>query len=135
MRLCPTTPLILRDSTLVTQLHVGLLPPATTLLVVTPFFHRDARTLPYADTFAPDIWLDGLAEQAAALVPFSVGPGRCPGADLVLLTCGMVLAELLARFDVRADGPHRLDPARRLPGTLDPFTLEFGMTARTPAHR
>ncbi|HEX4721872.1 MAG TPA: cytochrome P450 [Pseudonocardiaceae bacterium] len=136
VRLWPTTPAILRETTRPTDWHGHTLPAGTTVLVLTPFLHRDERTLPYADTFAPDIWLDGRAHDGAvALVPFSAGPGQCPGQDLVLLTTGILLAALLDRFDVRADGAGRLDPARPLPGTLDPFTLSFRLTARAPTSR
>jgi len=134
VRLWPTTPVILRESTRDTEWGDRWLPAGTTLVVLPPFFHRDERTLFYANNFVPDIWLDGLAEDAA-LVPFSAGPGQCPGQDLVLLTTSMVLAQLLDRFEVRAHGPHRLDSAWPLPGTLDPFTLSFDLTARAPVHQ
>jgi cytochrome P450 len=135
-RLWPTTPAILRETSRPTDWHGHTLPEGTTVLVLTPFLHRDERTLPYADTFAPDIWLDGRAQHGAvALVPFSAGPGQCPGEDLVLLTTSILLAALLDRFDIRADGTGRLDPARPLPGTLDPFTLSFRLTAQAPTSR
>jgi cytochrome P450 len=135
VRLWPTTPAILRESTQDTEWDGRVLPARTTVLVLAPFFHRDRRTLPYADTFTPEIWLDGRADHTPGLFPFSTGPGRCPGEDLVLLTTGTLVAALLDRFTVRPAGPKRLDPARPLPGTLDPFTLTVDLAARTPARR
>lgn len=38
-------------------------PRGTTAFIYTPFFHRDADTLPYANTFAPDIWLDAQSDR------------------------------------------------------------------------
>jgi cytochrome P450 len=133
VRLWPTTPAILRESTRATDWSGGTLPAGTTLLVLPPFYHRDRRTVPYADAFAPDVWLDGRADRAVALMPFSAGPGQCPGEDLVLLTTSTVLSALLGRFDVRPDDANPLDPPRPLPGTLNPFTLAFRLTARIPA--
>ena len=58
------------------------------------------------------------------LVPFSAGPARCPGRDLVLLVTSAVLARLLERDLHLVRGP-RLDPDRPLPGTLDHTGLRF----------
>jgi cytochrome P450 len=135
VRLWPTTPAILRDATRETTWRGRVLPAGTALLIVTPFFHRDERTLPYANTFTPDIWLDGRAEHAYSLVPFSSGPGACPGRDLVLFTTSTLLAALLDRFDVRPTQPNRLDPSRPMPGTLNPFTLGFRLTSQATTHQ
>lgn len=61
-------------------------------MIFTPFFHRDTETLPHADRFAPEHWRDGAGHTPAALVPFSAGPARCPGRDLVLQITGNLLA-------------------------------------------
>lgn len=130
VRLWPTTPVILRDTTTTTEWRGRVLPAGTALAVLTPFFHRDERTLPYAHTFTPEIWLDGRASAQPALVPFSDGPGRCPGQDLVLFTTSTLLGELLGRYDVRLDHPTRLSRDRPLPGTLDPFSIRLHLTPR-----
>jgi cytochrome P450 len=121
VRLWPTTPALLRESTADT----GWGRAGTTFLVFTPFFHRDAGTLPYADRFAPGIWLDGRARQNPALVPFSAGPGQCPGRNLVLFTASTMLAVLLREHDFALSGGTHLDPEKPLPHTLDNFRLRF----------
>lgn len=119
VRLWPTTPMLLRESTQETPWGRK----GTTYLVFTPFFHRDRQRLPYADRFDPDIWLDGRATKEPALLPFSAGPGACPGRDVVLFTASMLLANLLRRHRFTSAGKE-LRP-EGLPGTLDHFTLRF----------
>ncbi|HVV14558.1 cytochrome P450 [Amycolatopsis sp.] len=119
VRLWPTTPALLRES--VEDTAWGR--QGTTLLVFTPFFHRDGQRLPYADRFEPDIWLDGRAADEPALVPFSAGPGACPGRDVVLFTASTVLANLLRQHRFSLLGKE-LRPGA-LPATLNHFTLRF----------
>ncbi|MEV5719143.1 cytochrome P450 [Amycolatopsis mediterranei] len=122
VRLWPTTPMILRETTEETSWG----PAGTTVLIFTPFFHRDPD-LPYADRFEPDLWLDGRAAENPALVPFSAGPAICPGRDLVLFCASTMLANLLRhhRFE-QASGPV-LSPERPLPATLDNFHLKLNL--------
>ncbi|WP_051580550.1 cytochrome P450 [Pseudonocardia acaciae] len=130
VRLWPTTPLLLREATRDTDWGRVRIPRGTQFVIFTPFFHRDAETLPYADRFAPRAWLDGTASAEAGLVPFSAGPARCPGRDLVLQVTGTVLAELTAGHEYRLLAPPRLDPDRPLPATLDNFGLTFAVRTR-----
>jgi hypothetical protein len=57
LRLWPTTPLVLRETTRETTWETGVLPPKTGILIFAPYFHRDDQRLPYADRFAPEVWL------------------------------------------------------------------------------
>ncbi|MDP9987964.1 cytochrome P450 [Arthrobacter oryzae] len=57
------------------------------------------------------------------MVPFSDGPVRCPGHQLVLLTSAL-LARLLQDSTFTLES-HRLSPDRPLPGTLNHFGLRF----------
>ncbi|MFC6929462.1 cytochrome P450 [Actinomadura yumaensis] len=75
VRLWPTTLSILRDTTAPTEWDGRAMPEGTGLLIHTPFVQRDDETLPFADAFAPEVWLDGTAEDDWSLVPFSGGPG------------------------------------------------------------
>ncbi|MFJ7213993.1 cytochrome P450 [Amycolatopsis sp. NPDC098790] len=127
VRLWPTTPMILRETTEET----GRGPVGTTVLIYTPFFHRDAQ-LPYADRFEPDIWLDGRAEANPALVPFSAGPAICPGRDLVQFCTSTVLANLLREHAFEQVSGPVIAPDRPLPATLDNFHLEFGVSRNAP---
>lgn len=135
-RLWPTTPLILRDTTEVTDWPTGRVPAGTGMLVVAPFFHRDDRTEPTAHRFAPSNWLtadgEGLDETAhdhRPLVPFSEGPASCPGQDLVLLMTSTWLAALLDRHEVAPRTAVSLDPSS-LPASFSPFGLAFGLCGR-----
>jgi cytochrome P450 len=132
LRLYPTTPVILRESTQPTSWPSGRLPAGATVAIFATYFHRDDRRVPWADRFAPEVWegrtggreLGDLTE-AWPLLPFSAGPAVCPGRNLVLLTASAFLGVLLTRLDPRLTGDHPLGGDGPLPGTLDPFTLRF----------
>jgi cytochrome P450 len=127
VRLWPTTPLILRQTTSETTWEGGTMPAGTGVLIFVPYFHRDDVRLPFADRFLPDIWL-GEGSQVAGrwpLIPFSGGPAECPGRQVVLLLASHLLSALLGGGDRRLVPPPWLDPAGRLPGTLDHFGLRF----------
>jgi len=78
LRLWPTTPLILRETTEETHWRSGCLPASTGVIIFAPFFHRDTERLPYADRFVPELWMDDAARGDWPLVPFSEGPAECP---------------------------------------------------------
>lgn len=126
LRLWPTTPAILRDTTEPTTWRGSTLPAGTALLVFAPLFHRDQARVEAADAFVPDRW-DGRPVDPTdpPLVPFSGGAGVCPGRNVVLLVTTAMLERLVAaRVPVRADrGPALTEEP--LPSVLDPFTLEF----------
>jgi cytochrome P450 len=128
VRLWPTTPMVLRQTTRATRWAQGTMPADTGLLIYAPFFHRDDQRLPHADRFTPDLWLRERGERDWPLVPFSEGPAGCPGRNLVLLLASNMLAALLDGRPVRLLPESRLDPAR-LPGTLDNYTLRFWLQA------
>jgi cytochrome P450 len=129
LRLWPTTPLILRETTAETAWGSGTIPADTTLIIFAPFFHRDDRRLPYAHHFEPEVFLDE-QRPGGPLVPFSGGPGICPGQNLVLLLSSAMLATLLGRLDFRMQDAQRLDPARPLPSILDQYTVSFSVSTR-----
>lgn len=130
LRLWPTTPALIRQSTRETRWETGVMPANTSILIYAPFFHRDETRVPFAHAFHPDVWLEddpevqGNMPKAWPFVPFSGGPGVCPGRNLVLtLTSGM-LAALVGDRSFRLADPGRLPPGR-LPGMLDHFSLRF----------
>ncbi|GHH28953.1 cytochrome P450 [Lentzea cavernae] len=112
-RLWPTTPVILRESTEPTRWHGTWLPENTEFVVFTPFFHRDPDRLPFADSYAPEYW-DGPLDPA--IVPFSAGPGVCPGRDLVLTVAATMLDTLSEHLSVPS-------PGTPLPATLNHFGI------------
>ena len=124
--------MILRETTRDTEWAGACLPAGTAVAVYAPFFHRDGDTLGVADRFAPGLWLaDGPVGDARTtwpLVPFSEGPGVCPGQNLVLLATSTFLATLLEHHEHALAHPRRLDPAH-LPGVISPFRVRFRTTA------
>ncbi|MFW0771960.1 cytochrome P450 [Paenarthrobacter nitroguajacolicus] len=138
LRLWPTTPMILRQTTREVQWGGGIMPAKCGVLVFAPYFHRDSQLLPHADLFHPELWLDqGTVEgdrpgqgKDWALVPFSEGPVRCPGRQLVLLLTSATLARFIEETDFRLSDPGRLGPDIGLPSNLNPFSLRFTVLKR-----
>ncbi|HWF07609.1 MAG TPA: cytochrome P450 [Bryobacteraceae bacterium] len=127
LRLWPTTPLLLRETRVATEWETGIMPPNTAIIIFTPFFHRN-RYVDCADRFAPQIWLKdaGLNQTPPVYwpsIPFSEGPGICPGRQVALLMSTSVIAAILERFRLRLKAPHILRAP--LPGTLNHFSLSF----------
>ena len=83
--------------------------------------------LQYAYRFDPDVWLDGRARDNWSLVPFSGGPGRYPGQNLVLLVTSTLLAVLLPDHQYTLTSRPAPSPDRPLPASLDHFRLRFAV--------
>jgi cytochrome P450 len=133
VRLWPTTPAILRDTTVPTSWDGATLAAGAGVVIFTPFFHRDGSRLAHADRFAPESWLDGeggAGTDAAAVVPFSAGPATCPGRELVLLLGSTLLARLISTGAPQRAAGARLSPAAPLPATLSPYRLRFRVPPR-----
>lgn len=134
LRLWPTTPMILRDTTEETTWASGDLSAGASVVIFAPYFHRDDQSVPEAHHFAPELWLRERTDRDWPLVPFSGGPAMCPGRNVVLLVASMVLDRLLAAYDYRpVTGAVR--PGRPLPGSLNPFGLRFAISRRSPDAR
>jgi cytochrome P450 len=138
VRLWPTTPTILRDTTEDTEWGRGTqrftIGRGAGLMVVTPAFHRDSQLLPFADQFTPEIWLDGRAQHYPQLVPFSAGPAECPGRNVVLLVTSTLLAHLLGGAQFTLTTTPRPSPAEPLPMTFNQLTLDFRVDALSVPH-
>lgn len=111
------------------------IPAGTGFAILTPGFHRDGDTVPFADEFVPEVWLDGRAEMHPELVPFSAGPAVCPGRNLVLLVTSTLLVRLLAAADFRVVSEPVPVPDRPLPYTFDNFGVQFEVTRTAGARR
>ncbi|TXI57432.1 cytochrome P450 [Mycolicibacterium mageritense] len=137
VRLWPTTPTILRDTTEDTVWRSGgerfTLAKGSAVMIVAPAFHRDDELLPFAHEFVPDIWLDGRAERHPQLVPFSAGPAECPGRNLVLFTTSTLAANLLRRLRFDLQSTPRPLPGHPLPMTFNQFGLDFCVRPVEPA--
>nr|WP_240979642.1 cytochrome P450 [Streptomyces sp. HNM0574] len=135
LRLFPTTPLLLRESTAGTVWHGERVPPGTVFLLYAPYLHRAGPGAAYGDVFAPAHWTGGAAPGDPALVPFGAGPAGCPGENLVLLTVSCVLAALLRGHSHRLTSHPALNPLLPVPAALDPFALRFRVTPHADAGR
>jgi cytochrome P450 len=124
LRLWPTTPAILRETTEMTPWETGVLGAGATVVIFTPFFHRDERRVPEAHHFVPELWTAPGGTRGWPFLPFSDGPAGCPGRDVVLRTVSQVVAGVLRGRDYKVLGA-RLHPDRPLPGTLSPFQLRL----------
>lgn len=131
LRLWPTTPALLRQSVQDTEWAGGTVPSNVSVLIYAPYFHRDEITIPNANSFAPASHPSGEpACDAIQLVPFSRGPGICPGRNLVLSTTSEMLGALANRADFQLDRGQELSPSEPLPATLNHFALSFRVSKR-----
>jgi hypothetical protein len=135
LRLWPTTPVILRQSTRETEWDGATLPKGANVIVFAPFFHRDDG-LPFAHRFAPELWLvdppqggerpvrtavDGGRGAGAVLLRPGALPGLGPRADARQRDAGAIVAARTPRLEE----PGRLDADAPMPGLLDNYTLAF----------
>ena len=125
--------MILRQTSGQVSWDSGTMPARCGVLVFAPYFHRDGRRVPQADSFDPGRWLQqpdagSGGPEAWGVVPFSEGPVRCPGRQLVLLLTSALLARLL-RDNAFTLESHRLSPEQPLPGTLNHFALQFRVSS------
>jgi cytochrome P450 len=130
LRLWPTTPLILRETRQETHWGSGTIPTDTTLIIFAPLFHRDDRRVRRAHRFQPELFMDESKQRDWPLVPFSGGPGICPGQNLVLFLASSMLATLLTRLELKLEDPDRMSPDADLPGILDHYTVRLTAQAR-----
>jgi cytochrome P450 len=130
VRLWPTTPMILRQTTREVSWDTGTMPAKCGVLIFVPFFHRNHHRLPQADRFDPALWLRDGDQEDWGVVPFSAGPVSCPGRQLTLLLTSALLSCLLKDTSFSLHEAHRLSPGRPMPGELNPYSLRF-----TPAVR
>jgi hypothetical protein len=132
LRLWPTTPAILRETTVPVRWRAGVMEKNTQILIFAPFFHRDDEAFDQAHVFDPRLWLGQVSRPDLALVPFSHGPVICPAVHFVPMIATFAMRRLLTRMIIRMQNVARLPP-ERLPGTLDNYTLRFSVTALDPA--
>lgn len=130
VRLWPTTPMILRETTRAVEWEGTSLPEGCSVLVYVPYFHRDDRHVDCAHSFEPDLWLGAEAASGLPFVPFSEGPAACPGRPITLLLGSALLGRLMAGVDFAPRPDHGLRQGTPLPGTLNHFGLRFDVTPR-----
>jgi cytochrome P450 len=131
LRLWPTTPMVLRQSTHSVSWIAGTMPTGCGVLIYAPFFHRDERTVPNPHAYTPERWMNDDAGDWA-LIPFSEGPAACPGRHLVLMLTSAFLSHLLEGAHLQLKSPGRLNVGGDLPGTLNNYSLRFAVTPADP---
>ncbi|MFF8814637.1 cytochrome P450 [Streptomyces pactum] len=127
LRLWPTTPLLLRETVTATHRGATTVPAGTTFVLYTPYLHRSGAAGAEPDRFVPERWLGERDLARLGVVPFSAGPGRCPGEDVVLLLAATWLAAVLPGRMFRVTSRTRPGPDGPLPAGLDPFALRFSV--------
>lgn len=131
LRLWPTTPLILRESTRATHWDNGELRAGSNLIIFTPFFHRDTHYLPAAHQFDPGLWRTERPEPKVdwPVVPFSEGPAMCPGRHVVLLAASHMAGALWKSGGLRLHDPGRVTGSDKMPAALNNYSLRFAVDA------
>ena len=123
MRLWPTTPMLLRRALEEDYIDGARVERGTQVLINNTFNHRDAETHPFADKFAPEIWLEGV-EHDYAFNHLSNGPQACAGRDLALFIAKAFAASLLDSGRYTLGGP-KLDAKRPLPHMYNYFKVKL----------
>ncbi|MGW4796868.1 cytochrome P450 [Nonomuraea sp. NPDC004297] len=119
LRLWPPVPALSRVTTAETEWYGTVLPAGTTVVVPVAAHQRSPR-LPYANAFAPEIWLDGTAAGE-----WWARPG-CDGVHLTLAVGTAFLAAILRVSRPKPVG-RLISPHRPLPHTIDLARLRVTM--------
>ena len=138
MRLKPVVPLITSQAARDTVVAGLEIPAGTLVMCLMRPGAVDERHFPRPAQFDPERWLGadrGPARAAASAkriaMPFGAGPRLCPGRYLALLEIKMVIAMLLAGFQIEAvttrDGA---EPREHLALTMSPVGLQMKLEAR-----
>ncbi len=127
LRLKPVAPLNMFTALQEITLHETRILPRTLVCILKRPPATDPALWPRSETFDPSRWTDDTAAQAVsggarrAFMPFGGGPRFCPGRYLALLEAKMVLATVLAGFD--------------LVPTMEQVEEQMGMTMQPAALR
>jgi cytochrome P450 len=129
MRLKPVAPIILLQPTRDTVVADIQVPAKTLLMCLMRAGAIDERRFPDARTFDPARWLSGTAASSPKRVamPFGAGPRLCPGRYLAMLEMKMVMAMLLAEFDIESVTG---DAREQLAFTMAPVGLKLKLVAQ-----
>lgn len=122
MRLWPTTPMLVRETTrddVVDGVHVTA---GTQVLILNGFNHRDRNNIEFADRFSPQVWLDKKSDYR--FNHLSNGRQVCAGKDLALFIAKAVLANLLSERRYLVERPS-LDPSKPLPYLYNHFRIKL----------
>ena len=125
VRLYPAAAMLVRVTATETEWYGETLPIGAKVLIPVSAHHR-ARRLPHANRFAPDLWLDGTADDDWQMNVFSRGGAQCAGRNLALVLGTASLAELLRQREFELLRPN-LAPDRPLPYGINPLKVRFAV--------
>lgn len=122
MRLWPTTPMLVRETVSEDTLAGEQIPPKTQVVVLSSFNHRDTATYPFADTFSPEVWLNGAVNYH--FNHLSNGTQVCVGKGLALFIAKSVVATLLngSRYTLQQPA---LNPRKPMPYKLNYYDIKL----------
>ena len=129
-RVRPIAPIIFLEPTADEVIAGVTVPAGTPIFVLSGYAAKLDDHFTAAETFDPERWLTpkSAGHDTRAFLPFGAGPRFCPGRNLAMLEATMVLAMMVANFDVAAAsaGPVR----ERFAFTLQPVNLAVRLSAR-----
>jgi cytochrome P450 len=139
MRLKPVAPLNFVQAAQDCEVDGVLVPQGTFVVCIMRAAGLDDRQFPDAGEFRPMRWLqpDDAASQGRmfsakrVVMPFGAGPRVCPGRYLALAEVKMVMAMLLANFDIASVACASGEPKERLTLTMHPVGLKMKLAARS----
>ena len=140
MRLRPVAPLIITEAARDTVVAGIEIPARQLVMCLMRPGATDERHFIDAQAFQPERWLDSTAKSATSAkrvsMPFGAGPRLCPGRYLAILEMKMVIAMLLAGFDVKSVGTaNGAEPREHLAFTMAPVGLRMTLGPRQAEFR
>ena len=136
MRLKPVAPIIMLQPTRDTVVAGIDVPKRTLIMCLMRAGATDERRFPDAQAFDPARWLSGASASSPKRVamPFGAGPRLCPGRYLAILEMKMVMAMLLAGFDIESvTTPDGREAQEHLAFTMFPVGLRLKLAGRARA--
>ena len=140
MRLRPVAPLMLVEAARDTVVAGIEIPARQLVMCLMRPGATDERHFTDAQAFQPERWLDPAAKSATSAkrvaMPFGAGPRLCPGRYLAILEMKMVIAMLLASFDLKSVGTaNGGEPREHLAFTMAPVGLRMTLGVRQAEFR
>jgi cytochrome P450 len=133
MRLKPVAPLNIQQVVRDTEAGGVALPAGTMVMCLMRPAAVDEKHFPDAQAFRPERWLAGPSATSSRRVamPFGAGPRICPGRYLALAEMKMLIAMLLAHFDIESvDTPDGGEARERMALTMSPVDLRLRLRPR-----
>lgn len=106
MRLFPSLPMMMRETTAAVQLKHGIIPEHTTIVIMIRWIGRDKKFWgPQADAFDPERFCPDLIADVPAYshLPFSKGPRNCIGSSYGTNVAKIFLAHILRNFHIKTN--------------------------------